>query len=349
MKYRILTALVILAFALNAVASGPVANSGSPSNELAQLLPASDGVITLDSNRLFNEALPLILSANPTAMKKINQKLDQLESETGVDLRNFKQVAVGIKAKVISGKKVQYQPVILARGEIDSKGLIAVARLVSNGTYTTEKIGSRTIYIFSAEEIIEKNKPKADDKKDEKSFLEKGLDSIIGGLSNEIALTAYDEHTVAIGTPARVRELIGKSPRVDAAVLNLLNRKSDAVANMGAILPDGVSKFIKLGNDELGKTLDSIRQLQGSLTVADEIASVSVMAKTLGNDDAENLHATLTGFQILGKAIFGNSTSPDKQVYARVIENADIKRDANAVMLELSVPKSDIDILVGKK
>ena len=344
MKYRIITGFALLAFALN-VFGATLSSRGSI--ELVKLLPQSDGVLTLDSNRIFNTALPDILSANQPMLTKITSKLDEIKDETGLDLRKFNEVVVGVKTKSISEEAIELEPVILARGDQDSKAIVSVARLVSKGEYQTEKIGDRTVYIFSVEEILEKNKSKKSD--DDKNILDKAVGKMFDGLSKEIALTAYDEKTVALGTLPRVKELLGDAPRVGSNVLSLLGRKPGAMANLGAILPNGISKFVKLGDDELGETLDSIRQMQCSIDVDDGRAVLSIMARTLGAEQAESLEATLSGLRMLGKAVLGNSQNSDKQVYARMVENAEISREENAVMLDLAVPKSDIDILVGKK
>ena len=346
MKYRIITTLALAAFAFNVFGVGFAKTASASSNDLAKLLPESDAVITLDSARLFNSALPQMLSANRIMLGKVTKKLDEIQDETGLDLRNFKEVALGVRTKTV-GEKLEVEPVVLARGDVESKQVISVARLASKGNYQTRKIGNRDVYIFSAEEILEKNKSKK--KEDDKNVLEKGLDTMFGGLSKELALTVYDENTVILGTLPRVKEMIGNAPRVSAEVLDLLNRNPTALASMGAILPTGISKFVKLSDDELGATLDSIREMQGSLDVNDGRALLSLMAKTLGDEQAQDLEGTLSGLRMLGKAVLGNSKGADKQVYARMVENAKISREANAVMFDLVVPKSDIDILVSKK
>ncbi len=347
MKLRIFAALALFAFVLGAVGAASARKLTVATDNLASLLPQSDGVITLDSDRLFNSVLPQILSANPDMMQKITSKLDSVKTETGIDLRKFEEVAIGLKMNGATEDGVDYEPVLLARGSVESKALVSVARLASNGEYHTEKIGDRTIYIFSPKKIIDK--VQNDKKDDDKNLFEKMIDQVFKGLSKEIALTSYDENTVAIGSLKRVKELIGKSPRVGKDVLALLDRKPNAVAKLGAKLSNGISQFIELGDDELGDTLGSIRVLQGSLDVDETNAIVSLMAKTSDGEQAENLQTTLTGFQILGKTLLGSSKNADKQVYARMVENAAITRVENAVMLDLSVPKSDIDIIVGQK
>lgn len=345
MTKKIIIVLGLLAFVASGIGFAVSADTKS-GDQLAVLLPESQGVITFDSERFLNQALPQVLSSNQPMLEKINSKIDELKGKTGLDLRQFTEVAVGIKTKQVSAKKVDFEPVILARGTMDSKALVAVAKLASNGKYKTEKVGSRTIYIFTPKEVVDKNKPKD---KDRDSIGDKALDKMFKHFSKEIALTAYDSTTIAIGSLSRVKETIGNSPRISNEVLNLLNRKPTAIANVGMILPSGLSQYVGLDNDELGTNLDAIRQIQGSLDVVNNTTSLSVMAKTLQSSQAESLEEMLMGLQMVGKGLLGGMKGNDKQVYAKMVENMKISREANQVMLDLDVPQSDLDVIIGKK
>ena len=114
-------------------------------------------------------------------------------------------------------------------------------------------------------------------------------------------------------------------------------------------MPNGMSAFLPFENDELGKNIDSIRQVSGGLNIGDGITSLSVTAKTLKDEQAQGLQETIEGLQILGKAFLGGSKSADKRVYARMIENAKISRSGSEVSFDLQVPQTDIDVIVGKK
>jgi hypothetical protein len=81
--------------------------------------------------------------------------------------------------------------------------------------------------------------------------------------------------------------------------------------------------------------------------VAAGIATLHVTARTLQNAEAKSLHDTLSGLQVIGKAFLSGAKSADKQVYARLVENVKFSVRANEVNMDLQVPQSDIDILVG--
>ncbi len=313
-------------------------------NPLVSLLPASDGVMTLDVRRFFDDALPKILSANQPLLGQILAKLDEAQAKTGIDLRRFDSVAVGVAMKQVGPREVDFEPVAIARGDVNAGALVAVAKLASNGTYREEKIGGNTVYIFSARDIAAKKAPKPGNSK-----VAGAMEKAVDGLTKEIAVTSLDANTLALGTLPRVRQTLEKTTRVNPEVANLLSRKSGAVLTFAAKTPAGLAGFMPLDNDELGKNLSAIRYLNGSLDVIGGSAVFQAMAKTPQPEQAQSLLETLEGLQLVGKAFLGSSKGADKQVYARMIDNAKFTRTGSEVNFELQVPQSDIDIIIGAK
>lgn len=340
---KIVVVVIALAFVLTAFGAAFSETKSEQAAQLAAILPESDGVVLMDSNRFFGEALPQILSANQPLLGKITGEVDKIKEKTGIDLRKFEQIAIGIKMKRVGAKEIDFKPVILARGTYNAAALVAVAKLASNGKYKTEQIGDRTIYIFSAKEIAKDKKPVT-----KNSWFDKFIERTINGFSDDIAVSSYDNNTLAIGTTERVRETLQSKTRVNSELLNLVYRKQNAVMSFGANLPNGMSDFVNLGNDELGKNIDSIRQVYGSMNANGVDATVSLTAKTQKAQQAKGLYETMIGLQMLGKTLIGNN-SADKRVYTKMVENAKISNDGSEVMFDLAVPQSDIDILVGKK
>ena len=319
--------------------------SAKTGGELAALLPASDIVVTLDSQKMLAQALPQILSANQEKLAGINAHIDSIKTKTGFDLRQFDQVAVGLKTRQISPTNAEFDPFVLAHGSFNANALIAVAKVASKGKYREEKLGKRTIYIFDVKDAAGQNKPSANN-----SFFDRILEKAINGLSKEIAVTDYDEKTLAFGTTDRLREAFAKTKsRISPEVLGLVNKNPNAVMAFGGKMPKGLSALLPLDNDELGRNLDSIHQFSGSLDIGDGTTTFSAAAKTLKPDQAQSLHDTLQGLQMLGRAFLGGSDRADRQVYARMAENAQITRNNNEILLDLKIPQTDIDVLVGKK
>ena len=348
MTKKIIVALIALAFILSviipALADDKANKNAKQATQLVAVLPDSDGIMSVDVKRLLNEALPQILSANQPMLNGILGKLDEVKAKTGIDLRRFEQVAIGVKAKQIAPSKFEFEPIILARGSYDAGALVAVAKLASKGKYREEKVGSQTIYIFSVKEIAEENKPKSGG-----SFMDKMLDKMLNSMNGEFALTSYNTNTLALGSVVRVREMIESKTRVNNQLLDLVYRNQNAVMSFGANMPKGMSSFFDLDNEEIDKNIDVIKQIYGTMNVNGNNTTVSLTAKTLKNQDAESLETFMKGITEVGKILIGSAKGADKKVYARMLENAKISRQANEVMLDLQVPQSDLDVIVGEK
>lgn len=346
MKTRIIALSCLLVLVLN-LAGSAVADTrqkaGSPANQLALLLPSSDGVVTVDVKRFFSVALPKLLTANQPMLAEITAKVGEVKDRTGIDIRQFEYLAAGVTARPVTGKEYDIDPVIIARGQITSSSLIGAAKLASNGKYKEEKAGDRSIYIFSGKDLADQAKQQAPAVKNSDM-----ANKIVDRISKDIAVTAIDANTIAFGDIALVRQAIsaGKTP-VSSDLISLLGKKETSVVNFAAKMPNGMSVFLPLENDELGKNIDAIRYVYGNMDVAAEAATLNVTARTLQNSQATALHETLEGLQLIGKAFLGSAKGPEKQVFSRMIDNAKFSAKGNEVMFDLSVPQGDIDILVG--
>jgi hypothetical protein len=346
MKSKFFAVLIACAVVLNAAgAAFADTKSSKNQNQLLALLPASDGVVALDAKRFFNVALPQILSGNKALLDEINGKIDDFKAKTSIDMRQFDQIAVGVAAKQISATDTDFDPVVLARGTFSASSIVTLAKFASNGTYKEEKIGSRTVYVFTAKDIIEKNKPTT-----KSSMIQKILDKILPRLSGETAVTVYDNNTLAFGKPDRLRLMLtDNKSRVDANLLTQVNRSPNAVMSFAANLPKGFSSFMTLEDDELGKNLDAVRQVYGMMDVTGENTQVAFTAKTLEAAQAEGMLKSLTNFRDLGKILLGGSKGEDKKVYVRMLENLKITRAGSEVTFDLVVPQTDINVLIGAK
>jgi hypothetical protein len=300
-------------------------------------------VVSLDANRFFNVGLPQVLSSNQPLLAEIMGKLDSVRNDTGIDLRKFERISVGVTFTHASQGKLSMEPVVLARGSFAAGALVAVAKLASNGAYREEKLGSRTIYVFSAKQAAKKNLPKPGNPR-AAGMLERSLDS----LTSEIAVTALDENTLALGTLVRVRQTLEAKTHVDADLAGLLSRNTGSIMSFAARTPAGLGAFFPMDNDELGKNLDSIKFISGSMDVREGSAVMQMMARTLKPEQAQSLLETLQGLQMVGKAFLSGAKGADKQVYARMVDNAKLARTGSDVTLDLQIPQGDINVLVGQ-
>ncbi|MEP6944832.1 MAG: hypothetical protein ABJA02_02865 [Acidobacteriota bacterium] len=340
--FAFFTAAILL---LNTVAFASADTHGRKSkkrdsNALVALLPASDGVATFDAHRFFNSAMPQILSKNQPLLAQITAHMTEIETRTGIDLKKFDSLVVGLGITKLAPKKFTVDPVAIARGDIRAGALISVAKLASNGTYREEKYGERTIYVFSTEAAAKTAAAKGPQAA---SMISGALDS----LTHEVAVSALDDNTLVFGSPARVRETLDAKTQVSPEVVGLLSAKESSVVTFAVRTPEGMSSLLPLENDELGNNIDSIKFVAGTMDVDAAGAAMQVTARTARPEQAKNLYDTLDGLKMLGKAFLGGSKRADQQVYGKLIENAKIGLRGSTVTLDLIIPQADIDVMIA--
>jgi len=348
MKTRSFALAVIAGLLLNVVGSAADNNHGRrkaakpQASRLVSLLPASDGVAVFESKRFLNDALPKVLAANQPMLALATTKITEVESRTGIDLRTFDQVAVGVAYKQVTPTETDYDTVVLASGEINAGAMVAIAKLASNGTYREEKVGDRTVFVFTPKDVMQKTTIKTTNTK-----VGAIIEKLAKSFSKEIAIASIDRGTIAIGTLARVRETLEGTTHVGADILSLLSTRPESIGTFAGRIPGGMSHLLPLDNDELGKNINSIKYLSGSVDTNAAGTSVQMLARTAKPDQAASLKETLDGLQVVGGAILGNGKRPDQQIYARMVKNARFAVRGNDVTLDLMVPQADIDTLVA--
>lgn len=342
MKNRIVTLSCLCVLVLN-LAGSAITPARAQTSPIVQLLPAVDGVALIDAKRFFSTALPKLLAANPTMLGKVTSGIEELKTETGVDVRRFEQIAVGVTTKQKAPKDYDFEAVAIARGPQNAASMVGAAKLAANGKYREEKVGDRIIYLFSPKAVVNQAQKQAPAGTDPAV-----VDKLVSKAPKEIAVTVLDENTLAFGDLALVRQTIGAQKTVVSnEVTSLLAKNDMAIVNFAGRMPDGMGKLLPLDNDELGRSIDSIRLVYGGADVNGDSASVNVTARTLQAQQATSLYDTLEGLRMLGKAFLGGSKGPEQQVFARMIENAKFSNSGNEVSLNLQVAQSDIDILVA--
>ncbi|HEY8559505.1 MAG TPA: hypothetical protein VIL74_03805 [Pyrinomonadaceae bacterium] len=349
MKKNYIAFLTLCAVVFSAFGVGFAETKGGKAkidNQLLAVLPSSDAVLAIDAQRLFAEALPQVLAGNQTLLTEILGKFEDIKSRTGVDYKQFQQVAVGVSSIKASAAGYDFEPVVLARGQFNAATIMTTVKTAASGKYREEKIGDRTVYVFSPKPTAEPGAGKLEQKSDSKFAGIFG--KFLVGLNKEMALTVYDNNTLALGSLARVRETLEAKTRLGGDVLSLVSRRPSAIVNFGAQLPNGLSQFMVLDDDTLGSSLAGIRQLSGSADVANGNATVALAAKTADPAQAKNLKDTLEGLRGFSGILKG-SQRQDQKIYGRMLESVKIAQTGNEVTLDLQVPQADINVLVGAK
>lgn len=346
---KISAILLTLTFLVSAAASfaQTKVSAARQTNDLVSQLPAADGVVQINTKRLLDEALPVILAEKPTELAKITGFIDELKAKTGLDARQFERVAIGMKFVQVRGKEIDVDPVILAQGSFNAGAMIAVGKLAANGKYREEKVGGKTVYVFSVKEVAgeaQKNLP--GDKNADKAMK---LGSRL--LSGEIAAVAVNTNTLALGKPAQLRAMLlpaNSRNKVSADLVGLINRNQNAVVSFAGTVPAFTATMLDLKNDEFGRILASLRQISGAMDVAGTDMTMLLAARTDSPAQAEKLEETLLGLQMLGTSIFSSSGKEKDKALLRMIETLKIARNANEVQLNATLPQIELSKFIGE-
>lgn len=311
-------------------------------NQLTAVLPASDVVMTFDGKRFYNTALPQILSANQTMLTAIINHFDEIKTKFGVDPRQFEQIVVGVGVNKTSPNNYDFAPVALMRGaDVKAGALIALFKTAGGSAVREEKIAGKSVYTIKLEDtpLSQKNQTAKPD------VLARQMDNTVRKTFESISATAFDDNTLAIGTTARVRELLTGKVRLEPNISELINRNPSSVMNFAAKIPDGFAAQFGLDKDQFGKIADSIRYLSGSADASDGSTKFQLTAKTATAPQAQELFETVQSFQTIGKIALGNSKSTDKQLYAKIIDNVQVSHKLTETTLDLQVAQTDVNTL----
>lgn len=342
MKYRFFAAAAIACLLFNtfAMATGDNrrAKAKARAARLIALLPASDGVAVIDTKRLFDTALPTALASNQPLLSEIISKVADINARTGVDLRSFDQIAVGVTVKHGLTNDLDIDAIAVASGTADLASLTATARAAAAGSIREEAMNGKTIIIFEPKPLpADPNAKTADNIHDK----------VAKALRQEIAMVVIDQRTVAVGSLARIREMMSGHTHVARDVNGLLPAKGAAV-NFAVRNGGLLSALLPVDNDELGKQVGTIQAISGSIDLAETGLTISTVAKTQTVREALSLKDFLEVLRDMGGFVWGQSKAADKQLYSRSLKAVRLGTRANSVMLDITVPQADVDLLVGK-
>ena len=302
-------ALFVLAFSVCAplvqaqtrrrpVKPSTVITTTTAANDPLTMLPTSDAVLTVDVQRVLNDALPRAFADDAERLAKINSEIDAFKTRTGIDPRAFDRIAVGMRFDSTPAGKTTTRTIVIAHGTFNAATLIAAGRLASKGQYEEQKYGDKTIYVFTIQDRI-------------KMF------GVFDMRINQLAVAALNANMLAIGNPATVRAAIDASRgrgRVGADLTALATRTPNALVGFGANVPASVIKNLDIDNDSITENLNAIRQTYGaiSMTAAGGFQLLTV-ARTEKPEQAQGLNETLSSLKQLGGLYIGQLKGDKKQ------------------------------------
>ncbi|MBA3441578.1 MAG: hypothetical protein H0T92_17095 [Pyrinomonadaceae bacterium] len=294
MNKKIYTSLLALGFMLMLIVSSsgwtkrataiPVA-APSAGDDALMALPASDAVMFVDVQRLLSEVMPRILVNHPALLAKVNSQIDQLKESTGVDVRLFDHIAIGMRF-TNTPKKVEETTntprkeshshktdssvsttaanfVSVIRGRFDSNAVIAAGlnKAKARGQTQTQvqMHGGKTIYTDSASR-------------------------------GAVAVAAIDANMIAVGDMESVRAAIDASTgggRVDAELAALARRNSSALLGFSGNVPALLLQQFGVGGDEWSSAFAAIRQVYGSMSATEKNGEMILRLRTETADQAQ--------------------------------------------------------------
>jgi hypothetical protein len=298
-------------------------------NDPAALLPTSDALVTVDVKRVLNEAVPLFLSEDPAKLADINNEIAKFKTQTGLDIRSFDRVALGIRFNSPRPGITTGDTVAIAKGSFNASALLAAGKIAANGNYREEKYNGSTIYIFNLKDSVK-------------------LPLMISTKVSELAVCVLDPNTLALGDRSMIRATLDarNSPRRNSGLLSLAGEEPGAFLSFSANVPETLTNNVQISNDEVAKNIKSIRQVYGSVgIVANQLHMVGA-AKTNTTDDAQSLSGTLTALKQFAPMAIGQLPVDIRPMAQNALDNLKIEQTGPNVRLSLSIPQADVASLM---
>lgn len=308
----------------------------SSATELLGMLPASDAVAFLDTQRTLSEVIPHIFINDSKTLARINQEIDEFRDEAGTDVRQIDAIAVAVRFKKAGAPETEYVTGFV-RGRFSASEAISTAQVKAKAKRTfkwkEEQYEGTTIYITEGH----------------------------GGL----CIAAFDANTLAFGDMEGIRAALdvraGRGARVDSSLVELATLNTSAVAGFAANVPSSLSQQLA-GDDELGKAFASINQVYGSADATGTTGALSVTLRSATNEQAQALGERLASLRQLASLYLSQNSSeqngtlvavPGNKDQARIavratpftskwIKDVTISTEGNEVKLRIEEPLADI-------
>ncbi len=320
--------VIILVSALTFVGQRQKTKTPSAPN-IGSYLPASDAVSIVDIKRMINETMPSILGSDPAKLAQANAEIDKFKTKTGVDLRTFDRVAVGMRYIYPNTTTTKLETVVIAHGTFDAKAVAASARTAAAGKSREEKYRGATITIIDVNDQIK-------------------LLGLVDMKINELAICALDQNSLALGTPANVKAAIdaGKAGRASAELISLATKDPNAVMGFGANLSPELLAQLDIGNDTIAKDISSIKQAYGSVGSTQNDVTMMIVARTDSADAAKNLSDTIEGLRQLGALFVGRLAQPRRDLAQGALDNLKVTARGTEIEVRTQVAAATLAALM---
>jgi hypothetical protein len=333
-----LTLLATVAF----VIGHSTASRAASTNAALAALPASDFVISIDAQRAINETLPALLAGNPAMLAKMNARLEEFQSKTGINPRSFESVAIG--GRISQSRPHDSRTVVIARGSFNADELLenafAAARAKGEKFEKEEQLyeGKRVILISPLRSV--KAKVEADDK------------TVTVAPSQEprrekVAIGVIDSNTLAVGDLEGVRAAVNASlgrERVDEELVRLATQTPNAVIGFSGKIPQSFAAK-GLSNSTIEKYFASIRQFYGSFSADGTDTETMLALRTETAQQASDIGSALNTLKSLSSFGFARSAGGDAakaNSIADLLKGVTITTQGHEVQINVKIPQGSI-------
>jgi len=347
MKVQVPVRFLLSLVALMLIASAAPLRAQDAKNTLANF-PESQAVLYINARRIINEAAPSVV---PPEM--LNKALT--DARQFIDLNGLEYVIAGVRLKGEPSAKQLPEFLMVVRGNFSADALLSGARMMGQGMYAQETHGGKTLSVFTL------NKPTPAD-----------AEASGGGKPtskfpiDQIAATALDANTIAVGIPSYLRDAIdastggGERPRLKPELVDLALRDANTLVSLVADVPPSMSQFIRsMGappNAEMERMVDAVRQVQLSVNMLPATFGLQSVIRMEGSEPA----ATLSGLVNMGLSVVkgeiqkdlqksGSSDKQDKAALLRVLETFTNAASNNEVALGLTFQQASLAEVVKRQ
>ncbi|HEX7175829.1 MAG TPA: hypothetical protein VF240_11270 [Pyrinomonadaceae bacterium] len=357
---------LLIAAAVFACASASVSAQGA--RDLLTNFPDSQFVMYVNSQRIFNEALPRVV---PQA--KLDKMFADALREAKFDMRSIHFVAVGARFKEPMSLKTPPEFIFMLKGDFNADGLLSMARLALNESGTSENYKGRTLTIFKMKKVLPPPPPAGGTGSGTGSGAGSGAGSSTAPQASdlpfsELAAVSFDPNTLVVGIPAYVRAAVDaaggdQQGRIRADLLDLVTRNPDNLLSFAGDIPSSLSDMMKsVGapqNEEINRVVASLRQVQMAVQMTAEDFGVQSIVKTDTAENANGLNGLISmGLSFARMGIEGQlqkvpaSKPQEREAMQAALDAITSVRNAatdNEVQVNISVPQAKIATFVERE
>lgn len=216
MKKNMFSVLALVVLLLLSFGSGILAQS----NQVSSLsnLPEAEALIYINPQRILNEALPKVMPEKELA--HMREAFSMMKQQAGVDPAKIDYIVIASRfQRPTADLNVQLgEFMIVAGGDFSAESLIVLGRMASGGKLVDEKYGSKTLSLFTIDEVAKQ----AQTMPLLKSF-------------TQVGIVALNTNTIAIGSPGYLRAAIDAGEgrgRIASESLNSLLRDPNVLVSI---------------------------------------------------------------------------------------------------------------------